>query len=601
MSHVFPSGGKPLDFGFGGVMGCLNRSGRLTALNVYHPQHGVVTLTSAPPYPDADRYDAAKVRAYRRGLLAQAGIGLTFDAEPLTSSVDYAGDVPLLRLTWADGGSAECVTFTHPPHGVVQVWRFSAPREVRFTGTVWLQRNVYVQLTEGGPLPPVSPDTQTFACAAPDSVGLANPALPWAVCIAGMDHGIQAHANADGSVTLNAAARSATTFTLYYGLGQDAVSAQQAVTHLRALDHAMPEPQATQHGADPLEARAWRYTHLCSVPVSDRVSDRVSEESTCLLTDHMILPLSWNRDAYYAARLLLTDPQHFETVRRHLVWMFDTAERVNGLWGRSYLANGRVKDRGFQLDQQLFPLLELADYVQVTGDTGALERFKPQIAPLFDRLTAYRAPHALLFATDETPADDPIALPYPLSSHVLLWRVLDQLSALGCADLLPLTPDAVAASIQAHFVAVPETSAAPIYAYATDGRGQYHCYHDANDIPLVLMPVWGLCAPNDPLWQATIAFAFSPANTDGYYDPALGSVHTRAPWPLGDVQEWIVARLTGDVSRGQAVISRLQFAAQWDGALPEAYDATTGAVMSRNWFLWPSAAYACVKNGAFDR
>jgi hypothetical protein len=593
MSHVFPSGGKPLDFGFGGVMGCLNRSGRLTALNVYHPQHGVVTLTSAPPYPDADRYDAAKVRAYRRGLLAQAGIGLTFDAEPLTSSVDYAGDVPLLRLTWADGGSAECVTFTHPPHGVVQVWRFSAPREVRFTGTVWLQRNVYVQLTEGGPLPPVSARTQTFLSAAPDGVGLENPALPWAVCIAGIQPGMQAHVNADGSVTLNGATVSASTFTLVYGLGQDAAAAQQAVTHLRALDYALPAPQAAQRDADPLEARAWRYTHLCSVPVSD--------DSTCLLTDHMILPLSWNRDAYYAARLLLSDPQHFETVRRHLVWMFETAERVNGLWGRSYLANGRVKDRGFQLDQQLFPLLELADYVQITGDTRALARFKPQIAPLFDRLTAYRARHALLYATDETPADDPIALPYPLSSHVLLWRVLDQLSALGCADQLPLTPEAVAASIQTHFVAAPEASTAPIYAYATDGRGQHHFYHDANDIPLVLMPAWGHCTPDDPLWQATIAFAFSAANTDGYYDPALGSVHTRAPWPLGDVQEWIVARVTGDVSREQTVISRLQFGAQWDGALPEAYDGATGAVVSRNWFLWPSAAYACVKNGAFDR
>lgn len=589
----FPADGKPLDFGFAGVSGCLNRSGSLTALNAYHPQHGIVTLTSAAPYPDADRYDAAKVRAYRRGLLSQAGIGLRFATELQTCTVRYSGEIPVLTLTFADGAVAQCALFTYAPYGIVQVWRFSVAREMQFSGTIRAQRNVYVQLTEGGPLPPVSADTQVFPCELPGCIGVENPALPWAVCLAGME-GMQTKTNPDGSVTLTASQSAQTNLTLIYGMGQDSAAAQQAVAHLQGLEHDFPADDlaAAFSDSDPLEARAWRYTHLCSVPVS--------EESTCILTDHMILPLSWNRDAYYAARLLLTDPQHYKTVKAHLVWMFETAERVNGLWGRSYLANGRVKDRGFQLDQQLFPLLQLAETVQITGDSALLARFKPQIAPLFAHLAAHRAPHALLFATDETPADDPIAQPYPLSSHVLLWRVLDQLTLLGCADVLPLTPQAVAASIQQHFVAAPDPASAPLYAYATDGHGQHHFYHDANDIPLVLMPAWGFCAADDPVWLATIAFAFSPANIGGYYPPALGSVHTPAPWALGDVQEWIVARTRGDSEREQAVIRRLHFAAQWDGSLPEAYDGTTGAVVSRNWFLWTNAAYACVKNGVFD-
>jgi len=139
-----------------------------------------------------------------------------------------------------------------------------------------------------------------------------------------------------------------------------------------------------------------------------------------------------------------------------------------------------------------------------------------------------------------------------------------------------------------------------LYAYATDGHGSYHFYHDANDIPLVLMPAWGLCMADDPLWRATIAFAFSPANEGGYYEKSLGSVHTRAPWPLGDVQEWIVARTLGDHTRASQVLQRLHRAAQWDGALPEAYDGSSGEVVSRHWFLWPNAVYACAKLGVFD-
>ena len=90
-------------------------------------------------------------------------------------------------------------------------------------------------------------------------------------------------------------------------------------------------------------------------------------------------------------------------------------------------------------------------------------------------------------------------------------------------------------------------------------------------------------------------FAFSPANAGGYYAGrygGLGSVHTPAPWPLGDVQELAYARLIGDADRERRVIGRLLATAQWDGALPEAYEAESGAVASRHWFAWPGAALA---------
>jgi hypothetical protein len=94
-------------------------------------------------------------------------------------------------------------------------------------------------------------------------------------------------------------------------------------------------------------------------------------------------------------------------------------------------------------------------------------------------------------------------------------------------------------------------------------------------------------------------FAFSDANQGGYYAGRLGSVHTAAAWPLGDIQELLLAKILGDDARLLRALAHIQQAAQWDGALPEACDAATGAVVSRHWFLWPNAAYACAMMGAF--
>jgi len=148
----------------------------------------------------------------------------------------------------------------------------------------------------------------------------------------------------------------------------------------------------------------------------------------------------------------------------------------------------------------------------------------------------------------------------------------------------------VRAAIDTHFIT--EYEGQRIYAYATDGVGNYEFYHDANDIPLVMAPSWGMVSANDPVWSATIDFAFSAANTGGFYDGCLGSVHTRAPWPLGDMQEIIVARARGDGARMQTARKRIDAAAQWDGALPEAYDSEDYAVASRHWFCWPNAMLA---------
>jgi len=587
------AGYKPLDFGAGGVTGSVDSSGRLIAVNGYHPQYGYVTLTTAPPFAETERYNAAAVRAYRRSLAALAGFGLAFEAPIVQTEAFLLEDaIPALRLTLSNGISAEVVTFVPAdlPLGVVQSWRFAEKgQKFHFSGKVWLTRCAYTQLTEGGVAPMPAPQTEIAYQRPSGIIELENPALDWRANLNIMG----AAAQDDGSVLLDGARLPFVGEDgLHYlvTLGNDKLSViqlgQLMADSADLLPRTLQKWRERWRGVPPdrLLRRGLVYGLGCCVPLPDG--------AVCILTDHMLLPLSWNRDAYYIARALANWlPEGKSIMGGHLQWMFRTAERLDGFWGRSYLANGRVKDRGFQLDQQLFPLLELAEYMLEGGE--GLEDLYAQVDPLLDALLARRNPQGL-FPTDETPADDPIPYPYPLASHILLWHTLNTLARLQAPsrhDFAGLAA-AVRESIWAYFVG--QKDGVRLFAYATDGQGKHHFYHDANDIPLAFAPAWGFVEASDPVWQATVDFAFSAANVGGFYDGGLGSVHTPAPWALGDIQNIIMARALGDPTRAAHARARLQKAAQWDGALPEAYDAQTFAVVSRHWFAWTNAMLGCI-------
>ena len=310
-------------------------------------------------------------------------------------------------------------------------------------------------------------------------------------------------------------------------------------------------------------------------------------EATAVLADHAILPLVWTRDAYYVCRALLsTVPAHgTEVTARFLRWCFEVAERPEGWWPRASLASGQAKDPIFQLDQQIYPLLLLADHARLTGYQTLVLRYALDrdrvLRALLDRRTSFG-----LIATEETPADDPIEAPYHFSSHVLLWRVL-------CA-LDPKAARALRDATRRHF------ATGEMYAYAVrgpNGEGALR-YHDANDLPTVFAPGWRFCRASDPRWRATMAFAWSKGNR-GFVGGALGglgSVHTPHPWPLGDLQELVLGRVLRDRARVARARDRLGRVATWDGMLPEAYDEHTGEVASRHWFAWPIALWALLEH-----
>lgn len=601
---------KPLDCGNGRVAASIAPDGAVLALAGFHASHGHAGFIAQQPFADADRGDAQAVRAYRTGMAARgaAGFGLTPARPWAVVGVRCADGLdPTAHL--ARGRVRAIVTTTAPQDtdGIVQRWQLRVVGQplrfaYRLSGVLWAGRSAMTELTEGGVVS--QPPAVVVARADGGTLTVTNPAVPVCVAVTGVPDvaweregdGLMAAA-LDGVVELEPDVE--VTVLLTWAIGEDPQAATKRAWALRRLPNGRagsgrmgndrwPSLRRTVPASvRPLVRRGLAYARsCCTLPTTN---------GTGVITDHRILPLAWTRDAYYAVAALVAadDPEADDLLLAHLRWLF-AAERRDGAWGRAYLPTGRVKDPAFQLDQQCYPLLELADALQRRPQE---HRLSPYIGSAFDVLRALRArqaPSAPLFATEETPADDPLELPYHFSSHVLLWYTLHRLAGVLADRDLARMADAVAAATRQHFTVRRRRQS--LFAYAVDLAGNRRLYHDANDLPTALAASWGFCTADDPVWRATMAFAFSPDNsgwTPGRYG-GLGSDHTPGAWPLGDVQELAYRHAVGDVVGERLVTQRLLATAAWDGALPEARDPESGDVVSRHWFAWPGAALAYV-------
>jgi hypothetical protein len=584
-----------------------------------HPTHGQVQLTPAPELPMSRRYDQAAVRAFRHRLSSPdaRSFGITPAASSGrrragTSAWLWRDAVPV--TSFDDPGQADMrpalVTLVpHPDdvggaHGVVQIRLSDEPgRATRFSGRLRLARAPYPQLTEGGPLLPIQlrPSVEL----SPEMVVLSDSSLGAAAAIRGLDlAGADARVGLDrGWLVLDVPVRRTWT-SIAVGMGRHPDDARAACAALASVG---PDALLAASGRrwaerwrgwpsrpSPFEAIARRSLAYaigcCVVPL---------EVGTCLITDHRLLPLAWMRDGYFVARAFLdwaaatgaTEP--VDIVRGHLRWLFEAADRPDGWWARSHLIGGQRKDAAFQADQQLYPLLELADHTIATRDRAPLRAYAAQIPDVLAALDARADPRTGLLGTEESAADDPAAAPYQTATQILAWRTFMRLSEIGVREsAFADRADQIRRAVYRHLVA--SVAGRRVFAHAIDARGHAILYHDANDLPLALGPDWGFCRADDPVWAATVAAVLGPTHEGFAAGPfgGLGSVHTPGPWPLGQLQSLIVGRARGDTAQVAVAEAAILAEAQWDDLLPEASDPATAAPISRPWFAWPNAVAA---------
>jgi hypothetical protein len=298
----------------------------------------------------------------------------------------------------------------------------------------------------------------------------------------------------------------------------------------------------------------------------------------------------------------------YHTVKGHLNWVFNRAERPYSFWHRSYLVTGKPKDGPvFQLDQQCYPFLELCDFLaEFPEEFEFVENIckEKSIVNTIAFLESKRDASTGLFPTDETPGDDAVEYPFHFSSHVLLWytfsRLHELLKVIGMEstskglNLNTLAQNLRHSTIH-HFQMVNDSTGKSMFAYLTDGAGNTTAYHDANDIPTLFVPEWNFAKSKRELelWKNTMDFGLSPLNEKGYFvgEPfgGLGSVHTPGPWPLGYFQEFVYAQLTNNAVAEEDAWRRITGAMLWDGLFSEAVDYRTAECTSKAWFSWPGS------------
>jgi len=598
---------KPWDVGDGQIAATLGADGTVLSVHGPHPRWGWVHLSGFPPFEEAGRFDPDYVRGYRRDLENPRGEGLRVEVEgcALQHRGWLDGAVPVWRY---EGEGLEVCWTPLPYQGRLFLWMQVRSRhvsvdraKVRFRVRWRLHPAAYGQITEGGPLPRAS---------SANSLRWRRGALLWeafGLPAWGVLYPVPEPRELRGGDPPEASWEE--DLPLPEGFG-DRLLVVWAGSHWPEEVQVPAGQEVRAWAGEAVEARCWQGSRprnprlrtflqrqlcfvldCCAVSVGD---------ATALVTDPVLLPLSWNRDAYYLACLLgsacrfpgpLADRAR-RALAGHLRWLFWVAHRPDGWWGRSHLTGGAVKDPVFQLDQQWYPLLELARAVLDWGLPEAWSEHHPQALRVARQLLEARHPSGL-WPTAQSPADDPLELPYHFSSHVLAWRALTLLSRLDPSGPWAREAENVRDAVRRHFV-TPEGT----WAYATDGH-RHLLYQDANDLPTACATRWGFLDPKDGVWRRTVQFAWSSCNAGFFPGPkgGLGSVHAPGPWTLGDLQRFVVGCEFKEAVRVRAAWRRLREVAADDELLPESYDPDTGAPRTRMWFAWPGAAAAALLLG----
>ncbi|HWQ11814.1 MAG TPA: glycoside hydrolase family 125 protein [Roseiflexaceae bacterium] len=296
----------------------------------------------------------------------------------------------------------------------------------------------------------------------------------------------------------------------------------------------------------------------------------------------------------------------------------DETEMNDWLWERKYEVDSLCYP--LQLAYLLWRATGRTDHFDATFCTAAAHiletwrreqhhalspyRFVRRNGPPGDTLSheGYGAPVAMTGMTWSgfRPSDDACVYGYLVPANMFAAVTLGYLAEVAGQVLgdtaLRDEARALAAEIRAgveRFGTVQHPDYGRIYAYETDGLGNYTLMDDANVPSLLSLPYLGWCAPDDPLYLATRRFVLSPANPFFYRGTAaegVGSPHTppRYIWHIALAVQGLTATDPAERERMLALMERTDGGA---GMMHEGFDADDPAKFTRPWFSWANMMY----------
>lgn len=283
----------------------------------------------------------------------------------------------------------------------------------------------------------------------------------------------------------------------------------------------------------------------------------------------------WDRDSllWSLPSILVTDAKR---ARSMLDYVFTTQRRNIGIHSR-YI-DGTVLEPGFELDELCAPIIALDLYLNHTGDWSYVQEphVKKGINQIAENLETHRHPEHELYDTFLQPTDDPIVYPYLTYNNVLVWKVYrilfrlaQQENRVSEAHYFDERAEKLKQAIEKHMVV--DQREGKIFAWSIDLKGNHNVY-DEPPGSLQLLPYYGFCSHEDPIYSNTVKAIRSPEYHyafSGCEFEELGCAHADHPWVLSIANSF----LSGREEQAKDIILR----ASMDGGIAcESIDEHTG-------------------------
>lgn len=133
-----------------------------------------------------------------------------------------------------------------------------------------------------------------------------------------------------------------------------------------------------------------------------------------------------------------------------------------------------------------------------------------------------------------------------------------------------------------------------IYAYETDGLGNYRLMDDANSPSLLSAPYLGFCDVNDPVYQNTRSFILSESNPFYFVGKAakgIGSPHTgeNMIWHISLTMQILTSTSEEEKQECLKMLSKTHAGTNF---MHESFNKDDASDFTRTWFAWANSLFA---------
>jgi len=199
------------------------------------------------------------------------------------------------------------------------------------------------------------------------------------------------------------------------------------------------------------------------------------------------------------------------------------------------------------------------------------------------------------------PSDDSCKFGYLIPSNMMAVKAMEYAEEIcrecykeeGLAARCRTLSEAIRDGIEKYGV-VNHPKYGKLYAYETDGLGNYNLMDDANSPSLLAMPYLGYCGREDELYKNTRRFILSVDNPyyyEGTVARGMGSPHTYNGyvWHIGIVMQ---ALTSGSREEIMECLDMLAKTHAGTGYMHESFDASEPEKYTRPWFAWANTLFA---------